>query len=298
MKALRLILFVASLWSMGPADTRAQTERERGIGPYTLSTQRGEITARILRREGDMIWVDRLVQSGQWIETGLPKSDIIVFKAPRAQEFINADNATTPEQIATSIDELRRLVARLRPYRDLPGISVDEALLLNAQLNERRNFWRDALLTYEEILNQPYEIKNRQQIRYKAGICLWRMDQKEKALTYLLDEPVPEEDLELWSMVMFSRADALAALKRHREAVDAYLRMIVFHPFVHSNEVRALAGIIPSYIELGEWDAVVKTFDALRSDYSSAPETAATQELLAKYESNMTEEKEFHMNEE
>lgn len=273
----------------------AQTQIERGIGPYTLVTSRGEIGARLLRREGDMIWVDRQVQSGQWIETGIPRSEIIEFKSPRAPEFINAERAETPEQIATSIDELRRLAARLRPYRDLPGIAADEALLMNARLNEQRGFWRDAYLTYEEILGQTYPIAGRQRIRYQAGICLRQMDQKEKALTYLLENPIPEDDLALWSSVTYARAECFAATKRHREAIDAYLSMVVFHPFVQSNEVRALSGLVTNYIALNDWDAVTKTLEALQSDYPAAPETAAVQEMLAAYQQQLAEEKEFQI---
>lgn len=276
----------------------AQTTRERGFGPYTISTQRGEITARILRREGDMIWVDRQVQSGNWVETGLPKSEIITFQSSRPGEFLAADRATTPGQIGPAIDGLRRFVALRRPYRDLPGFGVDEALLLHAQLNERRSSWRDALQLYEDVLSQTYEIANRQQIRYRAGLCLWRMDQKEKALNYLLDDPIPEEDLDLWSAVAHARADSLAAVNRHREAIDGYLNMIVFHPYEQSNEVRALSAIIPSYIALADWDAVTKTLAALKTDYPEAAETKAAEELLAKYPDQLESEKQFQITEE
>lgn len=276
----------------------SQTSVERGVGPYTVNTKRGEITARLLRREGDMIWIDRQVQSGQWVETGLPKSDIIECKAPRPPEFVTADRIAKNEEIPAVVDQLRKMIAKLRAFRDLPGIPVDEAILITARLNEQREFWREALQQYEELLSQPYPIDDRQRIRYLSGLCLWKMQEKEKALGYLLDNPVPEEDLALLSSVLQARGDCLAATKRHREAIDCYLSLIVFYPYEQSNEVRALSRIIPNYIELGEWDAVMKTFDALQAAYPEAPETAEASALLAKHSEKVESEKEFQVKEE
>jgi tetratricopeptide (TPR) repeat protein len=295
MKRLLISLLLGIVIAGSLHEAEAQTARERGIGPFNLSTRRGDITIRLLRREGDMIWLDRQVQSGQWIETGVPKIDIIEFRAPRPPEFIAADAAQNPEQIASAIDQLRRMVARLRAYRDLPGIPVHEALLLTAQLNERREFWRDALQNYEELLAQTYAMSDRPLIRYRAGLCLAKMQQYERALAYLLDDPVPEEDLDLWSLVMQARAGSLAATGRHREAVDALLHLIVFHPYSLNNEVNALANIIPAYIAIGDWDAVMKSYEALQRDYPEAPETTTAGELLAAYTEKVDAERAFQI---
>lgn len=298
MRAAISYWFVTAACIVALQSARAQTAVERGVGPYTLNTKRGEITVRVLRREGDMIWLDRQVQSGQWLETGIPKSDIVEFKAPRAPELLAADKIRNPAEIPPVIDQLRKMIAKLRAFRDLPGIPVDEAIVMTAKLNEQRGFWRDALQQYEELLGQNYEIPNRQRIRYLAGLCLWKMQEKPKALTYLLDNPVPEDDLALLSSVLQARGDCLAATGRHREAVDCYLSLIVFYPFEQSNEVQALSRIIPSYIEMGEWDAVMKTFDALQSTYPEAPETAEAGKLLASHSEKVAAEKQFQLNEE
>ncbi len=295
---VHVLRLFAIVWLTAPAgQVAAQTARERGYGPFTLVTARGEVTVRLIRREGDMIWMDRQVQSGEWIETGIPKNTIIALRAPRPPEFAKADLAVTSEAIPPAIDELRRLIGRLRTYRDLPGIPVHEAILITAQLNERREFWRDALALYEELLAQTYEMKDRPLIRYRAGLCHWQLDEKEKALGYLMDEPVPEEELALWSSVMFARGDCLASLGRHREAVDIFLTMIVFHPYDQNNEARALAALLPSYMALDDWDAVMKSFEALQGDYPEAPETAKAQERMAKYTTRAEPEKEFQSTE-
>ncbi len=281
-----------------PANAPAQTTRERGHGPYLLVTPRGEVMVRLLRRDGDMVWMDRRMDSGEWVETGVPTQRILDLKAPRPREFVRADEIVSNDQIPEVIDELRRLVARLRSFRDLPGIPVHEALMLQASLNERRSFWREALNTYQEILDQPGETADHLLIQYRAGICLWHLEEFEKALAFLLINPVPEEELNLWSEVMFARADCLAQVERHREAVDAFLPMVVFHPFAQTNEARALSAIIPSFIALGDWDAAMKSFEALQADYPDAPETTAANELLAQYTGEVAAEQVFDINEE
>lgn len=293
---MKRMLTILTLGVLMAADfAAAQTTRERGQGPYTMVTRRGEITVRILRREGDMIWVDRLASSSNWLETGIPKIEILDLRGPKPPAFELADKAETPEQIAAAIDQLRRMVALLRIYRDLPGIPVHEATLRQAQLNEKRDYWRDALLLYEELLGQTYEMKDRPAIRYRAGLCLWRMDQKEKALTYLLDDPIPDDDLDLLSSVMFARADSLASVGRHRDAIETFLRMIVFYPYVQENEPRALAGILPSYIALEDWDAVMKAIEDLQRDYAGTPHAAAADAVMAAHAKKVEAEKQFQL---
>lgn len=278
-----------------PNDASAQTTRERGIGPYTLVTKRGDATVRLLRRDNNIVWVDRQVRSGEYIETGVPVSEIVEFKSPRPPLFDAAEQAESGEQIAQMIDQLRRYSAQLRPYRDLPGIPMNEALLLQARLNEKREYWRDALLIYEEVLKQPYDFPGKNILGYRAGLDLWRMDQKEKALEYLTKDPIPDDDFDLLADILNARADCLSATGRPREAIDAYLNMIVFYPYVQTNELRALSGIIPNYVAIQDWDAAMKSIDALKRDYADAPETAAAEAAMAAYADQLAKERQFQV---
>jgi tetratricopeptide (TPR) repeat protein len=294
MRPLYIALLAMVVMTAG-AVVEAQTTRERGLGPFELTTRRGDVTVRLLRREGDMIWVDRQVRSGEFIETGIPAREVIAFRSPPPRLFAVAEQAATPEQIGAVIDQLRRYVAQFRAYRDLPGIPVNEALLKMAQLNERREFWRDALVIYRELMEQPYDFPGKDMIRYQAGLNLRRMNQCEAALEYLLDDPVPDTDLDVMSTILHARAECLAAAGRAREAVDTYLQLIVFYPYIAGNEVRALAGIVPQFVALQDWDAAVKALEALRRDYAEAEETVATEILLAKYAEQVEREKQFQV---
>jgi len=296
--ALSMTMLTLLALPLMPDSTEAQTTRERGFGPYTLITRRGEATVRILRRDGDIVWVDRLVQSGAYVETGVPRSEIMEFKAPRPALFDQAEKVEKPEEVSAIIDQLRRLSAQLRPYRDLPGISMNEALILQAKLNEKREYWRDALLIYQELMNQPYDYPGKNMVRYWAGINLWKMNQKEKALEYLMDEPIPDEDMDLFSDILFMRANSYSELGRHREAVDTYLQMIVFYPYYRTNELRALSGILTNYIALQDWDATTKSLEALKLDYAEAPQTLEAEAMLQKYQEQLEKERQFKIVEE
>lgn len=299
MNTIRILpLLLAALVALPSAPVSAQSTRERGIGPYNLVTSRGEAPVRLLRRDRDILWVDRQVRTGEFIETGVPVSEIIEFKSPRPPVFDQAEAATTPEQIGAAIDQIRKFTALLRPYRDLPGIPVNDALLLQAKLNERRELWREALLVYQDLLAQPYDFPGKSQIRFQAGLCLWRMEQKDKALEFLMDSPVPDEDLDYMSDLLFARADCLADTGRTREAVETYLHLIVFYPYVRTNELRAFSRAVPGYIAMNEWDAAIKTVEAMKKTYPDAPETAASEELLNKHQEQVAKEKQFQVSQE
>lgn len=299
-RALLLVIAAAGLCGIGAPRATAQTERERGLGPFTLVTMRGEITARLLRRDGDIVWVDRLTSDGVYVETGVPVEEIVNFVAPRPRLFELAEqpiDGYSPDQIKALHDGLRKMAAQYRPYRDLPGIPTDQAIRIQAGLYEKQEMWRDAYLLYLDLLQLPYRVENRERIQLLTGMCLWHMDRKEDALDYLLDTPIPDDDLAFFSRVMKARADCLAAAGRTLEALEDRLYLVVFYPFVASNEVENLAAAIPLYVEMNEWGAAVKTLDALQTDYPGAPETEASRELLASYTDQVNREKQFHAEE-
>lgn len=298
-RVVMLMVLLLSGWMAAPV-TQAQTERERGLGPFTLVTTRGEITVRLLRRDNEIVWVDRLTSDKVYVETGVPVAEIIRFVAPRPRLFELAEqpiDAYTPEQIKALHDGLRKMAAQYRPYRDLPGIPTDEAIRIQAGLYEQQALWRDAYLLYADLLKLDYEVEDVNRIRLLTGMCLWRMDRKDDALGYLLTTPIPDDDLAFFSRVMKARADALASTGQTLKALEDRLYLVVFYPFVSSNEVENLAAAIPLYAEMKEWGAAVKTLDALEADYPDNPATVSARELLASYNDQVDNERQFQVEE-
>ena len=266
----------------------------RGFGPVTLVTKRGPLTVRLLRRDKDLVWIDQLASSGKYIETGVSTNDIVMIEMARPKVFDQLDLAKTPEQVVQTQVAIKRVSDVLRPYRDLPGIPVDEALMLQARLLERQADWKGALGTYEEILKQPYGPKEAEVARLRVALCYARLGRYDDVLSALDGQAIPDDDLNLASDLLFARAEALAIKGRHQDAIMDFLHLVVFEPYVGNNEPRSLEAVIPSYIALEDWDAVAKTMEALKGQYPDSEYAKRAGALLAKHEKEMAAEAQFH----
>lgn len=273
-----------------PGQTPAAVER--GIGPFSLQTRRGPLTVRLLKRDAQFVWVDQLAASGKWIEIGLTPSDIVRFDVQRPRFFDLVESASTPEQIGQLTAALKKVTDTQKAFRDLPGLLVDEAFFLQGRLLEKQSQWKAALAVYEDIAKQPYHPAQAEAARLRAGVCYARLEQFEKALP-LLDAPVSDEDLGLLSDVVFSRARARAAAQDHERAVLDYLYLVVFQPFVQTNEARCLSAALPSYAAMQDWDGLWKSLQVLRTQYAALDETRRAEEFVKPYAKELEKEKAF-----
>ena len=192
------------------------------------------------------------------IETGVPVEDIVRFDVPRTAAFAAAEQATTAEQVAQAYVALKRFSDLLKPYRDLPGIPVDDALLLQGRMLETQDRTTEALALYDDILKQPYTVSCAAEAHVRAAVCSARLGRHEAALAHLDEARPSEDDLDLLSEYSFARGQALAALGRHEDAVLSFMNLVVFHPFVQSNEARCLEAAVPSFIALKDWDGAYR----------------------------------------
>ena len=128
----------------------------RGIGPFSIETARGPLTVRLLRRDRDLVWIVQQLNSGQTVDTALPAKEITRFVLPRPRLFQALDVATK-EQAKLLRPQLEAYIRQLMPYRDLPGLNVDEGQLLLGRLLELEEDWKGAAAVYADIMAQPYK---------------------------------------------------------------------------------------------------------------------------------------------
>lgn len=266
---------------------------ERGIGPFQLQTRNGELVVRLLRLEKDMLWVDQRTSSGRYIETGVPRADIVRFAVPRLPVLEAARQAATAAQAAQVEPALRRVADSLRPYRDLPGLPAHEARLLVGRVVERQDRWRDALAFYEEVAALPDAPELSSEARQRSGLCYSRLGEQAKALSALDGLAFPDDDPVLLNDLYFARAAARAAAGQHDLAVMDYLNPVVFTPHVQRAEVRALSAALPSLAALKDWTAVARTLSVLRAQYKEEPETAAAEAWAAPFAKQLEAEKDY-----
>ncbi len=288
-------LLLVAMAAVGPAygQVGASANQDRGVGPMTLITRHGTYVVRLLRREDKTLWLLQKSQSGQMIEAGIPVSEVIRFNFGKPTVFQAAELAKTPEQITPALDALKKMVGLLRPFRDLPGMIMDEALIVEGKLLERQNQWVEARLIYEDIIKQTYNPPQANEALLRAGLCCAHEGQNDAALDYLSRATVTDDDLALLSEVYFTRGRILAELGEHRDAIDHFLYLVVFYPFVQNNEPRCLEAALPSYIALKDWDAATKTLDVLKKSYGTTEYARHAEALLKLYEKEMANEQQF-----
>lgn len=291
--ALLLGVTIHAAPAQSPAPAPVAPAAPRGIGPFSLETTRGPLTVRLLRRDRDLVWVVQQLSSGQTVDTGLPAREITKFNLPRPRLF-QAVDAASPEQARAFRPQLENYIRQLLPYRDLPGLNVDEAQLLLGRILEQAEDWKGAAALYGEIIGQPYKPAEAASARLRQGFCLARLGQYEEALP-LLDPAIlgDSDNLEMISDIYLMRGEALQKTARHEEAVLSYLHLVVFLPYVRDNEPRALAAVLPSYAALNDWDAAYKTVQQVREKYTNSPAAKLVEAFAETYPEQMNKEAEF-----
>lgn len=271
----------------------ASATHERGAGPYVLELARGKATVRLLRRDRETVWVERQMSSGGSVEAGVAAADIVRIEVPRPPAFDLAEQATNAALTAQAQGALKQVIDRLRPFRDLPGIPVDEALLWQGRLLERREQWQAALALYDDILRQPYRSGVAETVELRKALMHARLQQHAQVLAALESRTLPDDDQELLSELHLARGAAYAANGEHEKAVLDIVRLIVFEPYVSNNEPRCLLAVLPSYAAMGDWDAYWKSLAFLREHYAGSAEARAAEAHAAQFETELASEARF-----
>ena len=126
------------------------------LGPYPIRTKQTSLEASLVKRDGDILWVERKSANGlRAPQIGLPVADIVQIQMPRPAFFDAVENAPRPPPPRRSL--LRPFRARQvhpRPACNLPGIRANEAILLKVAL-DMQGLWREALRYYEMSSPRP-----------------------------------------------------------------------------------------------------------------------------------------------
>ena len=283
MNAKRWIVVIVLTGLCSGSTAFAQARTSAGIGPFGLQTTRGNFSVRLLRRDKDTLWVIKDSASGGMFEAGVPLAELKMIEMPTPRAFLAAEHAVSADQVRAANDGLDRVMQSLKPFRGLPGIPYDEALLRKGQLSARQGLWRDAVRYYEDILQQPYESAQKEPARIRAGIACGLAGEHEAALQHLEEMTLPQDDDELLSSALFARGSARAGVEDYPGALMDYLYLVVFHPYVQNNEARCLEAALPCYAEIEDWESFLKTIQWLRREHADSRETARAEELFAEH---------------
>ena len=253
----------------------------------------------LVKRDGDILWVERQSADGTRApQIGLAVADLVQIQMPRpaffdAVEKIRAAPAAPDAQFAAAHAALDKFILQTRAFRDLPGIPAHEAVLLKGRLYDAKGLWREALRHYEDVVAQAAGTALATNAQILAGIAYARGQDWQFAVEYLGGIPLPEDDEELLSNLLFALGDAYFALENYDNALLSYLPLVVFYPFVHNNEPRALAAALGCYARLQEWEPLYRTIQEIKKNYPGTPADQTADEVLAQYEEDLRKAGQF-----
>lgn len=286
------VLFAAVALAPSAACAQAST-RERGIGPFNLETTRGPASVRLLKIDREMLWVDQRTSDGRFIEVGIPRAQIVKFDIPKLPIIEAARAAVTTQQIAQVEAPLKRIIDMLRPYRELPGMPVYDALAIQGRLLMTQNRNVEAMNVLNEVSTSAKDEEMKQDAKLRIALLYSRQGDTEKTLSILDNAAFPDDDPEFLDDLYAARAAARSASGRHKEAVMDYYYSVVFAPHINHAEQRSLLAALPDFASMDDWASAARAIEVLRDQYGDAEETKKAEDWAAQYEKQISMELAF-----
>ena len=269
------------------------------LGPWPIQTKQTAFEASIVKRDKDILWVERKSADGaRSPQIGLPVADVVQIGMPRPALFdavdkIRTSPAATDAQFAAAHAALDKMILQLRSLRDLPGIPANEAMVAKGRLYDAKGLWRESTRLYEDVVLKAAGTAAATNARMLAGIAYAQGGEYHSAVEYLGGIPLPEEDEEILSKLLFALGDSYFALGNYDNALLSYLPLVVFYPYVHDNEPRGLAAALACYAELKEWEPLYRSIQEIQKNYPASPAAQTAAEFLEKYKQELIDAGQF-----
>ena len=262
------------------------------LGPYPIQTKQAAFEAKIVKRDKDILWVQRESAEGTTPQVGIAVGDILRIQMPRPALFdgiekIRTAPAATDAQFAAAHAALDKFILQTKALRDLPGIPADEAILLKGRLYDAKGLWRESTRLYEDILAKSVPSAVSTNAQMLAGIAYAKGGEHNQAIEYLGGIALPEEDEEILSNLLFALGDSYFALENYDNALLSYLPLVVFYPYVYDNEPRGLAAALGCYAQLKEWEPLYRSIQEIQKNYPTSPAAQTAAEFLEKYKEDL-----------
>ena len=285
------ILNSAFLMAVSAPEARAQ------LGPYPVFTKQANFEARIVKRDKDMLWVQR-ESAESTPQVGIAVADILRIQMPRPAFFDSVEKirtapAATDAQFGAAHAALDKFILQTKALRDIPGIPANEAMVLKGRLYDAKGLWRESTRLYEDVVAKAAGTAAASNARMLAGIAYAKGGEPLSAIEYLGGIPLPEEDEEVLSQLLFALGDSYFALENYDNALLSYLPLVVFYPYVFDNEPRGLAAALGCYAALKEWEPLYRSIQEIQKNYPNSPAAKTAAEFLEKYKTELIEAGQF-----
>jgi tetratricopeptide (TPR) repeat protein len=185
------------------------------------------------------------------------------------------------------------MILQIKSLRDIPGIPANEAMILKGRLYDQKGLWRESTRIYEEILAKAAPSAMTTNALMLAGIAYAQGEEWQFAVEYLGGIPLPEEDEETLSKLLFALGDSYFALENYDNALLSYLPLVVFYPYVYDNEPRGLAAALGCYAKLKEWEPLYRSIQEIQKYYPNTPAAKTAEEFLEEYKEDLVQAGQF-----
>ena len=269
------------------------------LGPYPIQTKQASFQAALVKREKDILWVERQSADGtRSPQVGIAVADILAIGMPRpaffdAIEKIRANPAATDAQYAAAHAALDKFILQTKALRDLPGIPANDAMVLKGRLYSQKTLWREAIRQYEDVVTKAAGTAAATNAQLLCGIAYSRSGEHQFAIEYLGGMPLPEDDEELLSDMLFALGNSYFALGNYDNALMSYLPLVVFYPYIYGNEARGLAAALGCYAQLKEWEPLYRTIQEIKASYPGSPAEKVADKYLADFQEDLTKAGQF-----
>ena len=276
----------------------AQTTHAQ-LGPFPIVTEQATFEASLVKRDKDILWVQRRSADGSRApQVGLAVADIQEVRMPRpslfeAVERILALPEPSDARLARAHALLDKFILQTRSLRDIPGIPADEGVLLKGRLYHRKGLWREAIREFEDVITHSPGTETATNAQILAGIAYAKAGDHHFAIEYLAGMPLPEENEALLSELLYALGNSYLALENYDNALLSYLPLVVFYPYVHGNEARGLAAVLPCYANLGEWEPLYRTIQEIKRLYPGTPAEQVADEFIEQYRDDLAKAGQF-----
>lgn len=263
-----------------------------GVGPFTVHTKQSAFSAKLSRIDKNTLWVLRESSDGTPLPVGVALGDVEWVDVPHPAIFDRALKATT-NQFAAAHKGLDAVIAQMRPFQALPGMIMDEAMMIKGQVYAKEKKWKEAIRLFEQVMALPFETDAKRIARIQAGVAYAQLEDHERVVEYLGGIPMPEDDEELLSDMLFALGNAYFYLENYDDALMSYLPLVVFYPYVKFNEARGLEAALGCYAKLEEWEPLYKSIQTIRKEYPDSPASKTTDQFVKDYQQELLQVGEF-----
>ena len=238
------------------------------------------ITAKSLRRQGDIIMATQELGAGATAEMGYPVSQIQKIDFPEPAQLRAAKDLFTQGKAAEALAQIDSALRYYEGFRDAPGSWWADLALLKSTILTSEGRDKEAEPIVEQISRLATDPETVRAARAQIAVSLTRRGEYAKAVE-MSDAVIKEsEKPETIASAAMSKGQAHLALKQWEPALLAFLQVPVFFPDEKVLLPAGMLGVGRAYLGMEDLTRAKATFNELVETFGATAEAKAAKTEL------------------